>query len=163
MQAVTHVTRHWSCMRTCHGHAISASVLAPHRQGRRCFGWSCLDAVSVSASTRHQTRWRTSPGTGHLPGCFHGLMDSDAKEEGGWPGPHNRTPISSSRESLNIMMPCKKGTPFVHICKSRNDSRVKIWLFEPVNYSRQFRVVFLFLPSLWLFLVAVSFFKVFGD
>jgi hypothetical protein len=57
----------------------------------------------------------------------------------------------------------QKRYSFVHICKSRNDSRVKIWLFEPVNYSRQFRVVFLFLPSLWLFLVAVSFFKVFGD
>jgi hypothetical protein len=39
-------------------------------------------------------------------------MDSDLKEGGRRPRPHNRAPFSSSRESLNTMMPPQKKYSF---------------------------------------------------
>jgi hypothetical protein len=76
------------------------------------------------------------------------VMDSGAKEGEGArrPGPHNGVPISRSRERLNTMMPRKKGTPSIHIFKSRSDSTVKIWPLEPVHDYSRFRG--LFVPTL---------------
>jgi hypothetical protein len=90
----THMNWHWSCMKTCYGHAISASVLPPHlparRQGRRGSGWALSDAVSVSASPRHQMRWRPSTATGHLHGRRHGLWRKEGGRTTGTPqqSPH---------------------------------------------------------------------------
>jgi hypothetical protein len=144
-----------------------ASVIPLHmsarHQGRRGSGWALPDVVSVSASPRHQTRWRPSPATGHLHSRLHGhwTMTQRRREDDRDPTtkPSSRVP----GRAWTPWCPAKKGTPSVHICKSQNDSRVKSWPLEPVHHCSQFRVVFLFLPSVWLFLVAMIFFKMFGD
>jgi hypothetical protein len=127
--------------------------LPARRQGQLGSGWALLEVVSVAASPRRQTRRGSSPASG----CIHGRRHGHAKELARRPGPHNGAPISSSRESLNTMMPHKKGTLFKYvsrgmICRSKS-GRLSQFMIPAGS------IVFLLLPSVWLFLVAVSFFK----
>jgi hypothetical protein len=117
--------------------------------------------LSVAASRRHQTRWGPSPATGRLYGRRYGQWHKRGGADDRDPTlePPSRVP----GRAWTLYCPTKKvPSLFTYVSQGtiwRSKSRRRSLFHD----SSRFLVVFLFLPFVWLFLVAVRFFNMFGD